>query len=91
LQQERVANDERFASTVEAAAYFIACEGLTNAINHARANAVTVSARRHDGRLMVSIADDGVGGATLASGSGLRGPARPRRSQRRPAAHLQHR
>ena len=30
--------DERFASTVEAAAYFIACEGLTNAIKHAHAN-----------------------------------------------------
>ena len=64
---------ERFASTVEAAAYFIACEGLTNAIKHARASVVTVSARRDDGRLVVSIADDGVGGATLASGSGLRG------------------
>ena len=70
--QVRTTN-ERFASTVEAAAYFIACEGLTNAIKHARANVITVSARRHDARLVVGIADDGVGGATVASGSGLRG------------------
>ena len=62
------------ASTgVEAAAYFIACEGLTNAVKHAHADAVALSADRRNGRLVVSIADDGVGGAAAGPGSGLRG------------------
>ena len=67
---------ERFSAGVEAAAYFIACEGLTNAIKHAQASAVTVSAAAADGGSVVLIADDGVGGAApIAGGSGLRGLA----------------
>jgi signal transduction histidine kinase len=65
--------EERFASGVEAAAYFIACEGLTNAIKHAHAHAIVLSARRQNGSLVVRIADDGVGGATAGGGTGLRG------------------
>ena len=45
---------ERFSSGVEAAAYFIACEGLTNAIKHARAREVLLSARRRRGSLVVT-------------------------------------
>ncbi|HTU98648.1 MAG TPA: histidine kinase [Solirubrobacteraceae bacterium] len=65
--------DERFSAGVEAAAYFIACEGLTNAIKHAQAGAVELSARRRNGSLVLRIADDGIGGATTGGGSGLRG------------------
>jgi signal transduction histidine kinase len=76
--------DERFSAGVEAAAYFIACEGLTNAIKHAHAGAVELSARRRNGSLVVRIADDGVGGALASGGSGLRG------LQDRVAAHGGH-
>ena len=58
---------------METAAYFTACEGLTNAVKHADATEVVLSARRRDGTLVVSVADDGVGGAVARNGSGLTG------------------
>ena len=64
---------ERFDRDLEAAAYFIACEGLTNAVKHADATRIVLSALREEGKLVVSVADDGVGGARPTSGSGLRG------------------
>jgi signal transduction histidine kinase len=64
---------ERFGRDVEAAAYFIGCEGLTNAVKHAHATKILLSVGRRDGQLVVSIADDGVGGAIVGQGSGLRG------------------
>ena len=64
---------ERFGRDVEAAAYFIGCEGLTNAVKHAHATKILLSARRRDRQLVVSIADDGIGGAMVGQGSGLRG------------------
>jgi signal transduction histidine kinase len=64
---------ERFDRDLEAAAYFIACEGLTNAVKHANATRIALRAGRENGRLVVSIADDGVGGAAPTSGSGLSG------------------
>lgn len=64
---------ERFAVDIEAAAYFVACEGLTNAVKHARAAQVTMDVTRQDSRLVVSVADDGVGGASAGCGSGLTG------------------
>jgi signal transduction histidine kinase len=67
------ATGERFPSGVEAAAYFIACEGLTNAVKHAAASRVLLSAERRNGTLVVSVSDDGVGGAAPAAGSGLAG------------------
>ena len=73
LPVEVQTTDERFASGVEAAAYFIACEGLTNAVKHAQAHAVVLSAQRRNGSLVVTIRDDGVGGASAGEGSGLRG------------------
>jgi signal transduction histidine kinase len=69
------ATRERFPPGVEAAAYFIACEGLTNAAKHAQASSVSVSAQRRNGSLVVCVADDGVGGASPAGGSGLGGLA----------------
>ena len=64
---------ERVAASVEAAAYFVACEALTNSIKHASASQVNVSASRQNGTLLLSIADDGVGGAVPRRGSGLDG------------------
>ena len=64
---------ERFDRGLEAAAYFIACEGLTNAVKHANATRIVLSAGRENGKLVVSVADDGVGGAAPVPGSGLSG------------------
>jgi signal transduction histidine kinase len=64
---------ERFDRGLEAAAYFIACEGLTNAVKHADATRIVLSAERENGKLVISVADDGVGGAALIRGSGLSG------------------
>jgi signal transduction histidine kinase len=67
------ATPERFPDGVETAAYFIACEALTNATKHARASRVSLSAQRRNGSLVVCVADDGVGGAAPGDGSGLSG------------------
>ena len=75
LPVEVRATGERFADSVETAAYFIACEGVTNAVKHAQASKVVLSAGRQDGKLVVRVADDGVGGATPVNGSGLAGIA----------------
>nr|WP_237536346.1 histidine kinase [Streptomyces sp. SID5785] len=69
------AEARRYDPVVESTAYFTVCEALSNAAKHARARAVSVSARHRDGRLVVEAVDDGVGGADTARGSGLRGLA----------------
>jgi signal transduction histidine kinase len=63
----------RVAASVEAAAYFVVCEALTNTIKHAGASRVSLSAIRENGTLLVRVADDGVGGARPRRGSGLAG------------------
>jgi signal transduction histidine kinase len=65
----------RFASAVEAAAYFVCAEALTNVAKYADASRASVEVHDGDGRLLVAVADDGVGGADAARGSGLRGLA----------------
>jgi signal transduction histidine kinase len=65
--------EQRLPRSVEAAAYFVACEGLTNAVKHADASYVVLSAQRRNGRLVVLVADDGIGGAEARGGTGLRG------------------
>jgi signal transduction histidine kinase len=67
------ATGERAPASVEAAAYFVACEALTNAVKHGSPSRVTVRAVQDDGTLRVSVADDGVGGAVVRRGSGLAG------------------
>ncbi|GAB2656090.1 sensor histidine kinase [Kribbella swartbergensis] len=67
--------DERFGSDVEAAAYFICCEGLTNAVKHANATRVDLSARRRNHSLLITVTDDGVGGAAARGSTGLTGLA----------------
>jgi len=58
---------------VEAATYFVVLEALTNVVKHARAHRATVGVHCDDGHLVTEVADDGVGGADSAHGSGLRG------------------
>ena len=65
--------DERFAPEVEAAAYFVASEALTNVAKHAHATCATLGARHDDSTLVIEVSDNGVGGASAARGSGLRG------------------
>jgi PAS domain S-box-containing protein len=65
--------EQRYAPNLEAAAYFVIAEGLTNTLKHARANAATVKVAEREGNLVIEVADDGRGGVDIASGSGLRG------------------
>jgi signal transduction histidine kinase len=63
----------RYPADVEATAYFVACEALTNAVKHAAATTVRLHAREDDGALVLTVQDDGAGGAQIERGSGLRG------------------
>ena len=69
------AEEERLSPQVEATVYFVACEALVNVAKHADASGARVVAQRHNGSLVVEVEDDGVGGASAESGSGLRGLA----------------
>ncbi len=64
----------RLPAPVETAAYFCASEAITNTVKHARATTIEVTLRHDAGRLLVTVADDGVGGAS-PDGAGLRGLA----------------
>ena len=66
---------ERLAAPVEAAAYYVVAEAITNVAKYAQASSVTVSIRRSNGHATIVVADDGVGGADPALGTGLRGLA----------------
>ena len=58
-----------------AATYFICAEGVANAMKHAAASEVCVKVQRRGDRVLISIVDDGIGGAAVEAGSGLRGLA----------------
>jgi signal transduction histidine kinase len=62
-------------AAVELAAYFVVSEALTNVAKYAQARSAIVRVARDGGRLLVEVADDGVGGADAKDGSGLRGLA----------------
>jgi signal transduction histidine kinase len=64
---------ERLPAGVEATAYFVISEALTNVVKHARAAGARVTARVEDGELRVDVRDDGVGGAQAGHGTGLGG------------------
>ena len=66
---------ERYPDPVESTAYFVVSEALTNVAKYAEASAAEVTAGQVNGSLVVSISDDGKGGADLAAGSGLSGLA----------------
>ena len=70
---ELIAPDERLVADVEAAAYYVVAESLTNVAKYARATSARVCVQPQDGVLVVTVSDDGVGGADPVSGSGLRG------------------
>jgi signal transduction histidine kinase len=63
----------RLAGPIEVAAYYVVSEALTNTTRHGRASHAQVMLEQRDGRLHLSIRDDGVGGANPVSGSGLIG------------------
>lgn len=65
--------DTRPCPAVEAAAYFMVSEALTNAAKHSHAGEVRITASRERGPLIVDVSDDGIGGAVPQRGSGLRG------------------
>jgi signal transduction histidine kinase len=66
---------ERLPAPIEAAAYFVVAEALTNVVKYAEASQASVSVVRQNGHAVVEVRDDGVGGADPGRGSGLRGLA----------------
>ncbi|MEU0964228.1 sensor domain-containing protein [Streptomyces sp. NPDC005917] len=64
---------ERCAASVEATAYFVVAEALTNVAKHSGADRATVTVRARGGRLQLTVTDDGRGGADDSGGSGLTG------------------
>ena len=65
--------DDRPAEPVEAAAYFVVAEALTNVARYASARTASVSVRRETDDVLVEVNDDGSGGADADAGTGLRG------------------
>jgi signal transduction histidine kinase len=68
-----MAVERRLPAAVEAAAYFLVAEALTNVVRYARASAARVHIAMDGDDLVVTVTDDGVGGVDVAAGSGLRG------------------
>jgi signal transduction histidine kinase len=66
---------DRLAPSVEAAAYYVVAESITNVAKYAHASTATVTIGRSNGTATVIVTDDGVGGADPSAGSGLRGLA----------------
>jgi GAF domain-containing protein len=64
--------NDRLPAEIEASAYFVVAEALTNVVKHSRAGRAWVTANRDDGMLRIEVRDDGVGGAD-SSGHGLVG------------------
>jgi PAS domain S-box-containing protein len=67
--------DERYPRPVESAAYFVAAEALTNVAKYAQASTARVTTSRTDGNLVLTVADDGIGGAQPSVDGGLAGLA----------------
>jgi signal transduction histidine kinase len=68
-----IATGMRLEEPIEVAAYFVASEALANAVKHSQASRIDVLLEQRDGRLLLSVRDDGIGGADAALGSGLVG------------------
>ena len=67
--------NERLPESVEAAAYYVISEALTNVTKYAQASEVRLRVAASDGTVVVEVSDDGVGGADPATGSGIQGLA----------------
>jgi signal transduction histidine kinase len=68
-----ITTNARFHEPIELAAYYVASEALANAMKHAQASLIEVSLTTRRDRVLLSIRDDGIGGADPARGSGLAG------------------
>jgi signal transduction histidine kinase len=66
-------SDIRLAEAVEVAAYYVVSEALTNTAKHAGASRARVAIAQQNGRIRLSIGDDGIGGADAVRGTGLIG------------------
>ncbi|WP_055482955.1 sensor histidine kinase [Sphaerimonospora mesophila] len=66
---------ERFPALIENTVYFVTAEALTNVAKHSRATSCSVTLARIGDTLLLTIGDDGVGGAHVAKGHGLAGLA----------------
>lgn len=73
LPVELVCPEQRYPEEIEATAYFLVSEALTNAAKHARASLAQVSVSCRDGVLRIEITDDGAGGANASGRGGLLG------------------
>jgi signal transduction histidine kinase len=65
--------ESRLPDKVESAAYFVVAEALTNVAKYAQASRASIRVVQLNGRVVVEVSDDGIGGADPAKGSGLRG------------------
>jgi len=68
-----VTTKRRFPEPVEVAAYFVASESLANAVKHSHSTRIDIALRATHGKLLLSVCDDGIGGADPGRGSGLVG------------------
>ena len=69
------ANVDRLQPEIESTAYFVASEALTNVAKHAHASSASIRACVENGKLVIEVSDNGVGGAAADRGTGLRGLA----------------
>jgi signal transduction histidine kinase len=67
--------EDRLPAPIEAAAYFVVAESITNVARYANATHAEVSVSRNGDHVLVRVTDDGCGGADPGAGSGLRGLA----------------
>ncbi|NLP84688.1 sensor histidine kinase [Microbacterium sp. CFH 90308] len=74
-QFESDVEDGAIGDLVEATTYFVLTEALANVVKHAHATLARVRLAVEDGRVHLDVEDDGVGGASMGAGSGLRGLA----------------
>ena len=65
--------EQRLPPNIEAAAYYVVAEAVTNVGKYAQASVATVAVQRHNAHVAVTVDDDGIGGADPAHGSGLDG------------------
>ncbi len=73
VEFDAVPLSRRLDAAVETAAYFVIAEALTNVAKHSRAHGCVIGLRYGEGTLRVWVTDDGVGGAAVSKGHGLRG------------------
>jgi signal transduction histidine kinase len=64
---------ERLPESVEVAMYYLVSEAFTNTAKYAQASSATLAVSRAGDRAIIEVSDDGIGGADLTRGSGLRG------------------